>query len=201
MVGRDRNEEKKSLITLVNQNDSHRWRSDMLRIFLPELRIRSTDAVTVLRDFTQNMIDKVSKARAFYFITTPAGYLFRSDTTAPAFAFSKDMKRLISYYKTAATLSYELWAQRRIVKCSTLSNLSGLTYDRDSPKQELHSSVVGFDEVDEHLMGKPITLIVHPLLEVYGQRDEPEGYEEGIVVFPAVVWLENPKRYRRPPPS
>ena len=201
MVSRDRNEEKESLIILANENDSHRWRSDMLRLFFPELHVSSTGNVKVLRDFTQNMIEKVAKARAFYFMTTPASYLFRSDTTDPAFAFSKEMKRLISYYQRAATLSYELWTHRRILKCSTLRDLGGLTYDRDNPKQELHSSVLGFYDVDEHLMGKPISLIVHPLLEVYGYRDELKGYEEGRVVFPAVVWLENPKRRRRPTPS
>jgi hypothetical protein len=176
------------LIILATQQDAHQWRSQTFRLFCPPLRSNSKDELKALRSFTQEKIAEVSKARAIHFITTSARHLVSSESDTSL--FSDKVEGLIAIYQEAATLSYELGTQKTALKCSTLSDMGGLTFDPKSPRQVPHSLVQHDEDHDDHLIGKPITVIVHPLLEVYGTC-EGEDYEKGRVLIPAEVWLEN----------
>jgi hypothetical protein len=96
-------------------------------------------------------------------------------------------------YTEAATLSYELWTQRATIRCTTLREMGRPTFDPKSPEQEPHPSVKHDESDDDHLAGRPITVIVHPLLEAYGTNEEAEsefeGYDKGRVLAPAQVWF------------
>jgi hypothetical protein len=73
----------------------------------------------------------------------------------------------------------------------TLKDLGQVTSDADSKELIPHSSV-RYDEFDGQLEGKPITLIVHPLLKFFGTNDA-KGYDVGSVWPPAEVWLDSRK--------
>lgn len=75
------------------------------------------------------------------------------------------------------------------MKCSTLHDLGHPTFDANSPYLIPHP-LVRYDDYDDLLKNKPITVIVHPLLQVYG-TDEAKDYDEGRVWAPAVVWLNS----------
>jgi hypothetical protein len=61
---------------------------------------------------------------------------------------------------------------------STLHDMGSLTFDPKSPKQVPHNLVKHNEDNDDHLAGKPITVIAYPLLEVY-RTSEGEDYNKG----------------------
>jgi hypothetical protein len=174
------------LIVLANQEDAHMWRYKMLRHCRP--RLHSDGKIEDLDRWTVKRIAKVSSQRASYFVTTSARHLFRSDTSDWA---SNEMEMLSDIYTEGATLSYELWTQRATIRCTTLREMGRPTFDPKSPEQEPHPSVKHDESDDDHLAGRPITVIVHPLLEAYGTNEEAEsefeGYDKGRVLAPAQV--------------
>ena len=75
------------------------------------------------------------------------------------------------------------------MKHSGLDELARPTFNIDDPRLVPHT-LVRYDEHGDQLRGKPITVIVHPLLEVYG-TDEAENYGDARVWAPAEVWLDS----------
>jgi hypothetical protein len=159
----------------------------MLRLFLPRIqRHDSTQGEKELYEITRAKIVEAAEACAFHFVTTPARHLIGSEVTV----FSKEMKTLISVYQEAAEFSCELWTERRTLRCSTMRDMAGLVFDPESSKYTIHSTQCGLD--DSQLLGRLITLVVHPLLESYGGDVETkdEDYNLGHVLVPAEVWIE-----------
>ena len=174
---------KRLLIILANQQDAHIWRSQMLRLLLPPLRPNSNDGEKELHSWTKKMIAKVSEQQASSFMGSSARFLISNDAKPNSF------KKLKAIYHEAATLSYQLWTRRTITKCYTLHEMDYPTFDIDNPHLEPHTSV-RYDEHDDLLKDKPITLIVHPLLQFYG-TDEATDYDKGTLWVPAEVWLDS----------
>jgi hypothetical protein len=169
-------------MNLANQQDAHIWRSQMLRLLLPPLRTGNAVEGERLRSWTMGMIAKVSERQASNFIAGSARYLISTDDKTD---YTEKLKGI---YQEAATLSYKLWTRKITMKCSTFHDLGHPTFDANSPYLEPHP-LVRYDDHDR-LKNKPITVIVHPLLQVYG-TDEAKDYDEGRVWAPAVVWLNS----------
>jgi hypothetical protein len=174
---------KHLLITLANQQDAHIWRSQMLRLLLPPLRNDSKDGEKSLHSWTEGIITKVSEKQASDFIAGSARHLISND------AITGYTKKLKDIYREAAALSYRLWTRRTTMKCVTLHDMGHPTFDVDNPYLVPHN-LVRYDDHDDQLRNKPITVIVHPLLQVYG-TDEAKDYDKGRVWVPAEVWLDS----------
>jgi hypothetical protein len=102
------------------------------------------------------------------------------------------IEKLKVIYREAAALSYRLWTQRTTLKCITLKDLQELrklTFDADNEYLKSHS-LVRHEDHEDQLKGKPITLIVHPLLMVFG-TDEGKEYDSGRIWASGEVWLDS----------
>jgi hypothetical protein len=159
------------------------WRSEMLRLLLPPLRTDSVEGERRLHSWTEGMIAQVSERQASDFIAGSARHLINNN------ALSGSIKKLKDIYQEAATISYRLWTRRTNMQCFTLRELSRPTFDPDNPCLVPHT-LVRYDDHEDMLRNKPITVIVHPLLQVYG-TDEAKDYNEGRVWAPAEVWLDS----------
>jgi len=75
------------------------------------------------------------------------------------------------------------------MRCLTLHEMGHPTFDIDNQCLVPHT-LVRYDEHDDKLQNTPITVIVHPLLEVYG-TDKAKDYDKWRVWSPAEVWLDS----------
>ncbi len=155
----------------------------MLRLLLPPLRADSKDGEKSLRSWTEGMIAKVSKRQASEFIAGSARHLISKDVKT---GYAEKLKAI---YQEAATLSYMLWTRRTAMRCFTLHEMDHPTFDADS-KHLVPHTLVRYDDHEDQLRNKPITVIVHPLLQVYG-TDEAKDYDKRRVWAPAEVWLDS----------
>ena len=62
-------------------------------------------------------------------------------------------------------------------------------FDVENPHLVPHP-LVHPENHEDQLKGRPIAVIVHPLLQVYG-TDEAKDYGEGRLWVPAEVWLDS----------
>ena len=77
------------------------------------------------------------------------------------------------------------------MRCYTLKHLGRLAFNPESEDLIPHSSVK-LEQFEDLLKGRPISLIVHPLLQLYGTNDAKD-YDRGSVWAPAEVWLDSRK--------
>jgi hypothetical protein len=159
------------------------WRSQTLRLLLPLLRNDSREGEKALRSWTEGPIAKVSNRHTSDFLASPAQRLIDNK------AIANTAKKLKPIYQEAASISYMLWTRRTTMKCVTLQEMDRPIFDVENAYLVLHPLVHPENHKDE-LKGRPITLIVHPLLQVYG-TDEARDYDEGRVWIPAEVWLDS----------
>jgi hypothetical protein len=131
------------------------------------------------------LISKVANLQAAHFLEGPARHLIRDDTKA------NSGSKLQSIYQTAANISYMMWTRRATMRCYTLKHLGRLAFNPESKDLIPHSSVK-FEQFEDLLEGRPISLIVHPLLQLYGTNDAKD-YDRGSVWAPAEVWLDSRK--------
>ncbi len=118
---------------------------------------------------TEENIAKVSEWYVLDFVHGAARYLLDPKVNNDAMN-----KGLQSIYLEAGTLSYNLRTKRTTLDCITLRDIAELTFDADSEAFKPHSLVRYYEHGDQ-LKGKPITLMVHPLLRVLG-TDEGKDY-------------------------
>jgi len=137
-----------------------------------------------MRSTTEQAVEDVSKSRASQFLEGAAKYLFDSET-------NKDDVRakLKDIYHGAAKLSFNLWTQRTALKCVTLKEMGPRFFDADSEYLKPHS-LVRYEDHEDQLKGKPITIIVHPLLLASG-TDEGKDYDCNRIWASAEVWLDS----------
>jgi hypothetical protein len=76
-----------------------------------------------------------------------------------------------------------------IMKCVTLHEMGHPAFDVDSPYLVLYN-LVRYDDHGDLLGNKPVTVIAHPLLQVYG-TDEAKDYDKGRLWARAEVWLDS----------
>ena len=174
-----------NLSNTANQEEAHIWRSQTLRLLLPPLRNDTTSQEKGLHRWTSELISKVANLQAAHFLEGPARHLIRDEAKA------NSGSKLQSIYQTAANISYMMWTRRATMKCYTLKHLGPLAFNPESKDLIPHSSVK-FDQFEDLLEGRPISLIVHPLLQLYGTNDAKD-YDRGSVWAPAEVWLDSRK--------
>lgn len=155
-----------------------------MRLLLPPIGGNITDGEKALRTDTEGMIRKISERQASKFLSGPARHLINADILTNGLS-----EKIRSAYHEAAALSYKLWTRRTAMRLKSLYDLQHLPFNVDDIRLVPHPTV-RYEEHEDQLEGKPITVIVHPLLEVYG-TDEAEDYDKGRVWACAEVWLES----------
>jgi hypothetical protein len=175
------------LIRSANAEDAHNWRSQTLRLLLPAPGTNSTEGESRLHISTVQIIADVSQTQASNFMDGAARYLLDPSSN------HEEMKtKLRDIYQDAANLSCCLWTQKTTLECCTLQEmqrLKNLAFDADSEYLKPHT-LVRYDEHEDHLKGRPITLIVHPLLLARG-TDEGKDYGSKRIWASAEVWLDS----------
>ncbi|KAG4435320.1 hypothetical protein IFR05_009209 [Cadophora sp. M221] len=166
-----------------NQEDAHLWRSKTLRLLLPLSRLGNHDEERVMRSWTESRIAEVSSQAASRFAAGPARHFMAVD----AGDRTNYRTKLESIYQEAATISVNLWTRRTFMKCTTLEEMRSPIFDPDSPHLVAHS-IIHPDDHEGRLKGQPISVIVHPLLEVLG-TDEAKDYDQARVWATAEVWF------------
>jgi len=154
-----------------------------MRLLLPQLGNNATKGEENLHESNKANIAKAAEQQASIFLTGPARHLIDTDTKID---YNKKVRGI---YQEAATLSYRLWTCRTALKFSSLHELKNSTFNIENPRLLPHT-LVKYDDHEDKLKGRPITVIVHPLLEVYG-TDEAENYENARVWMAAEVWLDS----------
>jgi hypothetical protein len=164
----------------ANVKEAHIWRSQTLRLLLPPLRAGNTDGEQSLHQWTEGMIAEVAELHASRFAASSARYLIDANTAS--------IEKLNSIYQEAALVSYMLWTRKTAMRLETLSTMGSPVFEVDDPRLKPHA-MVHPDDHNDKLKGRQITLIVHPLLRVYG-TDEGKDYDKARVWVPAEVWFE-----------
>ncbi|KFY69893.1 hypothetical protein V499_09645 [Pseudogymnoascus sp. VKM F-103] len=164
----------------ANVEDAHIWRSQTLRLLLPPLQLGNTDGEKGLHQWTEGMIAKVAGLHASRFAASSARHLINTNTA--------NIQRLNSIYQEAASVAYMLWTRKTAMRLLTLSDMGSPTFDVDDSRFKPHT-MVHPDDHDDKLKGRNITLIVHPLLQVYG-TDEGKDYDNMRVWVPAEAWFD-----------
>jgi hypothetical protein len=147
------------------------------------MRNDTTNGEKELHHRTQEMITTVADRRASEFLKSPARYMI-SDKADANYG-----DKLRAIYREAASVSYMLWTRRTTLRCWTLEDMDRPVFQPDSKELVPHSSV-NFEDHEDQLEGRPITILVHPLLKVYG-TDEAKEYDRDRVWAPAEVWLDS----------
>jgi hypothetical protein len=133
---------------------------------------------------TEKIIADVSQNQASNFMNSAAQYLLDVNSNN-----EERRKWLNDIYQEAATLSYRLWTQKTTLRCMTLRDMEHQTFDAESEYLKPHP-LVRYDEHEDQLKGKPITLMVHPLLQVFG-TDDGKSYDSGRIWASGEVWLDS----------
>jgi hypothetical protein len=172
------------LICSANEGDAHAWRSQTLRMLLPATGANASDGEKYLRAKTETTIARFAEVQTLNFMNGPARYLLDFDSND-----EEKQKELQAIYQQAGTLSYRLWTQRTDLRCTTLRELGRPNFDADNEYLTPHS-LVRYDDHEDQLKGKPITLIVHPLIQAFG-TNEGKDYGSGRIWACAEVWLDS----------
>ncbi|TGO26563.1 hypothetical protein BPAE_0057g00390 [Botrytis paeoniae] len=165
-----------------NMGDASTWRSQTLRLLLPPADSASETEMK-LHQRTEQMILDEADQQASKFLKGAALYLIRNVALVDA------GDKLKAIYREAATMSYKLWSRRTCLSCTTLNNLNYPTFEPYSKYMVAHSSV-DYEKHRDLLNGKPISIMVHPCLIVFG-TDDAKDYDQQRVWASAEVWLDS----------
>ncbi|KAG4442615.1 hypothetical protein IFR05_001871 [Cadophora sp. M221] len=166
-----------------NAHDAHIWRSDMLRLLLPPPGSNTSEGEKSLHDFTDNLVGRIAEFQASSFLAGLAGHLMKPD------ADTKQIEKCKAIFQEAARFSYQLWTRRTMIRSYGLKEMGAPTFSIDNQQTEPHS-LLRYDDHEDQLEGRPITVIVHPLIKVYG-TGAAEDYDSERVWARAEVWLDS----------
>lgn len=152
---------------------------------MPPLRNDTSHAEKEMRSTTEGLIAQIADRQASNFLTSPARHLIDNGTKID---FTNKLNKI---YKEAAKVSYMLWTRRTNMRCITLQDLNNPAFDAESPYFN-PDNLVRYEDHEDQLKGQPISVMVHPLLLVYG-TDEAETYDNKRVWAKGVVWLDSKK--------
>jgi hypothetical protein len=145
------------------------------------MRTGNTDGERVLYQTTNEAIAKLAEQHASRFVNSAVRNLINFG--------NPNLKKLKSIYQEAVLIAYMLWTRRTTMEVLTLSDMEHPpTFDVSDTQLKPHP-LVHPDDYDDKLKGRPITLIVHPLLRVYG-TDDGRDYDRARVWVPAEVWFD-----------
>jgi hypothetical protein len=136
-----------------------------------------------MRNTTKSKIAKVADQKASDFLAGPAKHLIDPNSNPDLQA------KLFKIFNDTASMAYELWMRRTYMECLTLDDMDRPLFDSESRCLD-PDSLVRYDDHEDELRGRPITMIVHPILVVYG-TDEAKEYDNVRVWTKGVVWLDS----------
>ncbi|CAD6443799.1 0f123432-8c9e-4399-b226-28a878e70361 [Sclerotinia trifoliorum] len=169
-----------SLGNAWNVEDAQRWRSDTLRLILPEKNGVEESGVKAQ---TNQLIYKSGIRGAVDFMRSPAKYIINENPGA--------LQELQRTYTFAAEYSYQLWTQRAMFEVSDPSDILGQPYDPQDKGVELHTRIdVRYEKDGE---GQPITMVTSPHIKVFGYLPSRIGvdtrwYFAGAYTKVATIW-------------
>ncbi|KAG4415112.1 hypothetical protein IFR04_011749 [Cadophora malorum] len=166
-----------------NAHDAHTWRSDMLRLLLPPPGSNTSEGEKLLHDFTDNLVCETAGLQASRFLAGPASRLMKPNVDA------KQIEKCKMIFQEAARFSYQLWTRRTMIRSYGLKEMGVPTFSIAN-KEAVPHSLVRHDDHNDQLEGRPITVIVHPLIKVYG-TGAAEHYDSERIWVPAEVWLDS----------
>ncbi len=150
---------------------------------MPPLRNDTSASEKQLRHTTEDSIAYAAEREASEFLASPASFLVEEKARVD---LTNKLKKI---YSEAAMISYMLWTRRTEMRCLTLREIKQLSFDAESPYFD-PDTLVRYDDHEDHLKGKKVTVMVHPLLEVYG-TDEAINYDQRRIWAKGVVWLDS----------
>ncbi|KAF7862564.1 hypothetical protein EAF04_007437 [Stromatinia cepivora] len=174
-----------SLGNAWNVDDAQHWRSDTLRLILPENNGVEESGV---KSQTNQLIYKAGIRGAIDFMRSPAKYIMNENPSA--------LQKLQRTYTFAAEHSYKLWTQRSVMKVLDSSDFLGQPYNSKDRDMQLHNRVaLGSKKSPE---GQPITMVTSPRIDSFGYRKSNIGektrwYFEGGHYKPVAVWFYLPR--------
>lgn len=154
-----------------------------MRLLMPPLRNDTLETERNLRRTTEASISQAAEREFSSFLYGPASHLLTKNTNEDS------INKLKNIYSDAAKLAYQLWTQRAFMKLFTLHELENLSFDAESPDFD-PDNLVWYDDYKDHLKGRMVTVMVHPLLKVYG-NEEAKDYDQEGVWAKGVVWLDS----------
>ncbi|KAK0103677.1 hypothetical protein ONS95_005687 [Cadophora gregata] len=166
-----------------NAHDAHTWRSDTLRLLLPPPGSSTSEGQKSLHGVTDSFIVRAADFHASSFLIGPASHLMKPD------ADPKQIEKCKAIFQEAARFSYQLWTRRTEVRCYGLREMGEPTFSVNNPETQPHS-LLRYDNHEDLLEGRPITVVVHPLIKVYG-TGAAEQYDCDRVWMRAEVWLDS----------
>lgn len=98
-----------------------------------------------------------------------------------------DMDELTRIIESFGNFAIELWSQNTRLTCVYLESFEDKVYHHADKHMEI-ARAVGIDESDTKLDGRPIPVVVQPLILGYGTHDGKD-YEKYKVWSKAVVWV------------
>ncbi|KAF7940707.1 uncharacterized protein EAE97_006893 [Botrytis byssoidea] len=166
-----------------NKGDAHIWRSDFLRLQLPPMTPETSEKGKDLHRTTEDQIVRVANRQASKFLEGAAQYIISNEGQD----ILADKLRVI--YSEAASISYMLWTRRTALNVYVLENMRDMRFPFDNKYVVPHSSV-NYEEHEDQLEGRALSIIVHPCLVVSG-TDDAKNYDQRRVWAPAEVWLDS----------
>ncbi|KAK4560612.1 hypothetical protein LTR86_005190 [Recurvomyces mirabilis] len=174
-------------IAKVDARSANVWRSDTLRLLMPEEHDTSPPAEELRQEMRIGCRDQCLRAaRSFEEGPVAALLNIKSMETATKDGFRKTLTQL---FEDAGRMAMRLWTQRTAIKCSSLPDLRKEPFAVDSTLMQAHNLHKLDDPKDHRLDGKRIKLVVHPAVLRYGTHDG-EDYERSQVWAKAIVWLD-----------
>lgn len=150
---------------------------------MPPLGVESSDGEKELNQTTDAAIARVAQQEASAFLDGPASFLVGQNPSSDV------AEKLEKIYQEAATQAYMLWTRRTELRCYTLQDVGAVHFD---PKSEDFDpdNLVKYEDHEDQLKGRPVAVMVHPLLCVAGS-DEGNDYDRERVWAKGVVWLDS----------
>jgi hypothetical protein len=169
------------------EKDAQIWRSDTLRRLRPRTRVKDDTgpaAVAARNEFDEHIV-QLSRIYAQDFVNSPAKFLMKNSN------MDKAISKVSEMFWEAARLSYELWTQRTFIRVITLHELDAedRVFDLTNPRLKLNS-LVRHEKHQDGLQGRLIGVVVHPIVDVYGDW-KGENYDKRGTWVAGEVWVDS----------
>lgn len=162
-------------MTLTNQLDQegneakvHAWRASTVQTLAGSDQARMIIASSYRRYLEDKVLPRYGKL-----ICTPLR--------------ESDRDELVTIMESFGNLSIELWSQKTNVRCHFLEAFADQVYTQADKHMEI-AQAVGIEDGDTRLDGRPIPVVVQPLILGFGTHDGKD-YEKCKIWSRAVVWV------------
>lgn len=103
-----------------------------------------------------------------------------------------DKDELMAIIESFGDLAIELWSEKPNIKCQYLDQFERVPYHHADKRMEI-ARAVGIEANDAKLDGRPIPVLVQPLIVGCGTHDGKD-YDKHRIWSKAVVWVSKNKK-------